>query len=127
MKSFVIGLVSFLIISSVSSQTFDVEEQQILMPCTTGIWQVFDSAGNMLASGIYKPGYTAPTTCYTGVPYSVRFNSTICSPITVSVVVNDPPSFTTCSCNSVVNVQVVYYADLKNPIGSCTKTLMLVQ
>jgi hypothetical protein len=60
------------------------------------------------------------------VPYSVRFSSTLCSPTTVSVIINDPPSFTTCSCNPSVNVQVVYYANLKNPIGLCTKTLMLV-
>jgi hypothetical protein len=125
MKLVVISLLSFFIVSKAMAQTFDVEERQILMPCTTGIWQVFDSTGNMLASGLFKSGYTPPSTCYSGVPYRVVFNSLICSPTMVSVFINDPPSIASCSCSPTLNVQVLYIANSKSPVGSCSKTIEL--
>ena len=125
MKLVVISLLSFFIVSKSIAQTFDIEEHQILMPCTTGIWQVFDSTGNMLASGLFKFGNTPPSTCYSGVPYRLVFNSLICSPTMVSVFINDPPSIASCSCSPTLNVQVLYIANSRSPVGSCSRTIEL--
>ncbi len=125
MKLFVISIFSLIVSFSAKAQTFDVEEQQILMPCTTGVWQIFDSTGNMLASGVFKPGYTPPSNCYSGIPYSVTFNSTLCTPTMVSVLINDPPAIVNCSCSPTFNVQVLYIANSRNPIGTCSKTIFI--
>jgi hypothetical protein len=125
-KSLIFILLLFVHVGN--AQTFEIEEQNMIVPCTTGIWQVLDSSGSILVFGSFKPGITPSNgTCYSGIPHSVVFNSTVCTPSMVTVIVGGPAGLADCTCASTSSTQKVQYiANSKPPNGTCTMLLSII-
>lgn len=128
MKNKYLIFISLLFVQVCSAQTFEIEEQNMIAPCTSGIWQVKDSSGNILVFGSFKSGITPSNgTCHSGIPYSVVFNSIVCTPNMVTVIVDGPPGIADCTCISTTSTQQVQYiANSKPPTGTCTIMLSII-
>jgi len=139
MKNKFLIFILLLFVQVCSAQTFEIEEQNMIVPCTTGIWQVKDSSGSILVFGSYKSGITPSNgsyksgitpsngTCHSGIPHSVVFNSTVCTPSMVTVIVGGPSGIADCTCASTTSTQKVQYiANAKSPTGNCTMMLSII-
>lgn len=128
MKNKFLIFILLLFVQVCSAQTFEIEEQNMIVPCTTGIWQVKDSSGSILVFGSFKSGITPSNgTCHSGIPHSVVFNSTVCTPSMVTVIVGGPSGIADCTCASTTSTQKVQYiANAKSPTGNCTMMLSII-